>query len=122
MVDPLGRSMSVRGEISWPSAGTLAVRPRGNSVAAHGEFRASAVMSASYDGKTYYFCTESCHDRFTAQPGRYVNVPIAGAPYSAASQSQQGLKREAEELKNLGEKIQRVKNAVERQYGHQSDA
>jgi YHS domain-containing protein len=81
--------------------------------------RAAAVMSASYDGKTYYFCTESCHDRFAAEPGRYINVPIAGAPYSAASQSQQQLKREAEELKNLGDQIQRVKNAVERQYGHQ---
>jgi len=82
--------------------------------------RAAAFKSASYEGKTYYFCAEGCHERFVAEPGRYVNVPIASVSHSSASQSQQAeLKREAEELKNLGDEIQRRKNAVERQYGHE---
>lgn len=43
MVDPQKRSLSVRGEKPWPSPGSFAVRPRGESVAVYGEFRVAAV-------------------------------------------------------------------------------
>jgi hypothetical protein len=44
-VDLAGRSVSVRGEIRWPSAGTIGVRPRGDSVAVYGELCVSAVRA-----------------------------------------------------------------------------
>ncbi len=31
-----------------------------------------AVGTASYEGKTYYFCSESCKARFEEQPTEYV--------------------------------------------------
>ena len=31
-----------------------------------------AVATAKYDGKTYYFCSESCKDRFEKKPTEYV--------------------------------------------------
>ena len=33
---------------------------------------ADAVGHVDYDGQTYYFCAESCLERFTKEPGRYV--------------------------------------------------
>jgi len=33
---------------------------------------ADAVGHVDYDGRTYYFCAESCLERFTAEPARYV--------------------------------------------------
>lgn len=38
-----GDFLPVRGEFCWPSAGTVNVRPRGESVAVYGEFRVVAV-------------------------------------------------------------------------------
>jgi YHS domain-containing protein len=32
-----------------------------------------AVASAVHDGTTYYFCSSSCHERFSADPGSYVS-------------------------------------------------
>jgi len=31
-----------------------------------------AAAKASYQGKTYYFCSPSCHKTFTAHPEKYV--------------------------------------------------
>jgi YHS domain-containing protein len=31
-----------------------------------------AVATATYDGETYYFCSQVCHDAFTADPSSYV--------------------------------------------------
>ena len=31
-----------------------------------------AAATAMYEGKTYYFCSESCKDRFVEQPTEYV--------------------------------------------------
>jgi YHS domain-containing protein len=31
-----------------------------------------AAATAEYDGMTYYFCAQSCHDAFVADPGSYV--------------------------------------------------
>ena len=28
-------------------------------------------LSAERDGQTFYFCSQSCHDRFVAEPERY---------------------------------------------------
>jgi Cu+-exporting ATPase len=36
------------------------------------------AASASYQGRTYYFCCGGCRDRFTADPGRYA-AGLAGA-------------------------------------------
>src|SRR5947207_15149018 len=33
---------------------------------------ADAVGHVDYDGQTYYFCAQSCLQRFTEEPGRYV--------------------------------------------------
>jgi Cu+-exporting ATPase len=31
-----------------------------------------AVASAEYEGKTYYFCSQACHDAFVDDPASYV--------------------------------------------------
>lgn len=40
-----------------------------------------AVAQATYNGKTYHFCTEACKEQFDADPGRYVQP--AGGPRPA---------------------------------------
>jgi Cu+-exporting ATPase len=30
-----------------------------------------AVATAEFDGKTYYFCSDACHDAFVADPAAY---------------------------------------------------
>lgn len=30
-----------------------------------------AAATADYEGKTYYFCSEPCHDAFVANPSEY---------------------------------------------------
>jgi Cu+-exporting ATPase len=32
---------------------------------------ATAAASEEYEGKTYYFCSEGCHQRFVAAPAQY---------------------------------------------------
>jgi Cu+-exporting ATPase len=32
---------------------------------------ATAAASAELDGTTYYFCSESCHERFMAAPDQF---------------------------------------------------
>jgi Cu+-exporting ATPase len=32
---------------------------------------ATAAASAEHDGTTYYFCSESCHERFMAAPDQF---------------------------------------------------
>ena len=32
---------------------------------------ATAAASEEYEGKTYYFCSEGCHQRFVAAPEQY---------------------------------------------------
>ncbi len=40
---------------------------------------AGAAATADYAGRTWYFCSESCHDRFVAQPEAYVpKDPVCG--------------------------------------------
>lgn len=51
MVDLVGRSMAVCGEISWPSVGTFGGRPWGVSVAVYGEFCVSAVTCAQLEDR-----------------------------------------------------------------------
>lgn len=31
-----------------------------------------AVAAAEHKGQTYYFCSAACHDKFKAEPERYV--------------------------------------------------
>ena len=31
-----------------------------------------AAATAEYEGKLYYFCSETCHNAFVANPGNYV--------------------------------------------------
>jgi Cu+-exporting ATPase len=31
-----------------------------------------AIASAEYDGETYYFCSEACHEAFVADPDAFV--------------------------------------------------
>ena len=33
----------------------------------------NAAGSSRFDGKTYYFCSESCKTRFDANPRKYVS-------------------------------------------------
>lgn len=33
---------------------------------------ATAAGKTEYNGKTYYFCSQTCKTRFDANPGRYV--------------------------------------------------
>jgi Cu+-exporting ATPase len=32
---------------------------------------AMASASAEYEGHTFYFCSQSCHDSFVAEPEKY---------------------------------------------------
>jgi Cu+-exporting ATPase len=32
---------------------------------------AMASASAEYEGQTFYFCSQSCHDSFVAEPEKY---------------------------------------------------
>jgi Cu+-exporting ATPase len=32
----------------------------------------SAAATARHQGKTYYFCSQDCHDKFVAEPEKYV--------------------------------------------------
>ena len=32
---------------------------------------ATAAGSEEYEGTTYYFCSQSCHDSFMAEPAKY---------------------------------------------------
>jgi Cu+-exporting ATPase len=32
-----------------------------------------AAATAEYEGKTYYFCSEACHDTFVADPFSYAD-------------------------------------------------
>lgn len=38
-----------------------------------------AAAMAQYRGKTYYFCSSSCHKAFTAAPGRYARESTSTA-------------------------------------------
>ncbi len=33
---------------------------------------AKAAASMEYKGKTYYFCSEACHNKFKADPKKYI--------------------------------------------------
>lgn len=37
-----------------------------------------AAASMSYDGKTYYFCNPRCHEKFRADPAKYLNGGAGG--------------------------------------------
>jgi Cu+-exporting ATPase len=40
---------------------------------------ATAAASEEYGGKTYYFCSEGCYQRFVAAPEQYaVGSPLVG--------------------------------------------
>ncbi len=32
-----------------------------------------------HDGTRYYFCSDRCHDRFVADPGKYVVESVGGS-------------------------------------------
>ena len=34
---------------------------------------ATAAASEEHEGKTYYFCSHACHERFKADPPRYAS-------------------------------------------------
>lgn len=40
----------------------------------------SAAAQESYQGTTWYFCSESCHDKFQAAPAQYVESGILKDP------------------------------------------
>jgi Cu+-exporting ATPase len=46
---------------------------------------ASAAGSHVHDGKTYYFCSTHCVDRFRADPARYLSASAAPAPAPAGT-------------------------------------
>jgi Cu+-exporting ATPase len=33
----------------------------------------SAAATAEYNGQTYYFCSVACHDKFVAEPEKYLS-------------------------------------------------
>jgi Cu+-exporting ATPase len=35
---------------------------------------ATAAASEEYEGKTYYFCSDSCHQQFVATPERFARL------------------------------------------------
>lgn len=37
-----------------------------------------AAAKAVYEGKTYYFCSESCHKAFTVEPAKYAGSAAPG--------------------------------------------
>jgi P-type Cu+ transporter len=43
-----------------------------------------AVGHVDHDGRTYYFCNQSCLDQFAADPGRFLDAGREAAPPSAA--------------------------------------
>ena len=40
----------------------------------------TAKYRAEYSGRTYYFCSAGCRDKFTADPGKYLEPSAAAAP------------------------------------------
>ena len=36
----------------------------------------SAPAQTTYAGKTYYFCSKECEQKFTANPMKYVGAPV----------------------------------------------
>jgi len=48
---------------------------------------ANAVASVAYENQLYHFCSQECHDRFSAHPERYV----AGEAKTAESESPAGI-------------------------------
>ncbi len=38
-----------------------------------------AAANAVYEGKTYYFCSDTCHKTFTADPKKYLSPAGTGA-------------------------------------------
>jgi len=45
---------------------------------------AAAKFSADHAGRTYYFCSAKCHDKFVADPGAYLGKTDAAPPAAAA--------------------------------------
>jgi len=39
---------------------------------------AKAAAKVDYAGQTYYFCSDTCHDAFTADPQMYANSAPRG--------------------------------------------
>ncbi len=42
--------------------------------------RADAVAAVDHHGTVYFFCSESCHQQFVADPSLFVEGAAAGAP------------------------------------------
>lgn len=42
-----------------------------------------AAAHETVGGQTYYFCSESCHSRFLANPDRYVTKDQSGANHGS---------------------------------------
>ena len=52
-----------------------------------------AAASAQYEGETWFFCSEGCHEKFTAEPEKYIkdselHDPVCGMQVSASSEFQ----------------------------------
>ena len=52
----------------------------------------SEAGSAEHAGKTYYFCSKHCLERFTADPVKYVGIPAASMPASQTTDPVCGMK------------------------------
>jgi len=52
---------------------------------------AEAPATASHGGEKYYFCAESCRDRFVNEPARFIQAP--GADWAPLSKKEGFLKR-----------------------------
>jgi Cu+-exporting ATPase len=44
-----------------------------------------AAARLDHEGTTYYFCSAKCHDRFVAEPARYIGAPKPAAPAPVAA-------------------------------------
>jgi YHS domain-containing protein len=77
--------------------------------------RAAAEAEAVYEGRTYYFCLEECRQKFLADPPKYLAGPGPASPTSSPAELQAAeLRRESDELKDLGHEIDDVKRRLRR--------
>jgi len=72
----------------------------------------------TYHGKKYHFCTDRCRSKFVADPLRYVSTVETTPFHQKPGQGQkEELQREADEIKEIGATIEKLKRRTGAHYG-----
>ena len=99
---------------SMPDPDAEAVR---NKVCARCFLRQSTNIQATFQGKTYYFCSKACAEAFSAEPKKYVkfyeDAEKIGEP-AAAKAEVTGKEKVTATIKNTGESKTEIKTSKEK--------